>query len=1569
MVLTVKFRGKVFPVTFDNGATVSFIREDLARVLGLKIQPNGQMASLADSRHSIKSLGEVNCIVTEKSTGKALLRIRALIMRNLAVPCYGGQTFQLDNSACADISTSTISLHGGRFLINQGPYTGPPAQPPPFQSVDDLGPPNPPPNQSVEDKASPVAALRATSIPTTTSSPPSSLPLVPETILMKEPKYLIPSATYQIPLKGNHGEAVLILPPPPKVPASISPDWNPSVCPVVSGSAIYTNDSQMPLSHPKNTHFRAIPLQAISEMPPSLPPPKLTDLPSAIDPQELLSQIQINNSILSPSQLQVLSSLHRQHVKVFDGDLREGYTNVKNPYEAAFTFKKDSMAPPFKIWCPEYNTRCKDLMQAVCDKLEHQNILRDPKSNGVPVRTVSPCMIRQKARAKHKPLDQCSVSEVRFITCFNGLNDYIHPISGRSDAYNDILKFLGRHKFFIFADLTDSYFQVKVEKKLWKYLAIMTPYRGIKVLTRLGQGLLNSDVELDQVMRRTLGDEITAGFCMAARDDLCIGGPTIDECIEKWGLVLSKLDQCNLKLSPRKVRILLQDAEIFGHRIKDGKVSPSSHIVDSLGKTTIAELNTVKQVNSWKGLYKTLLRHLPNMAAFMAPFDAACAGKASASTFDWSRPGLVAAFNAAILHLERVGHTFLPRPSEQLALLPDTSKSNLCSGWVLYTQRTINGKIEWLPVQYASAKLPDYMSGWYPCELEGVGAVLAIEQVRHWINESSKPTIVLPDNKPVVDAATMMRTGRHSKNARLQTLLSCVNRSNVVFRHNSAKAGLHMVPDALSRISHPSCCSKDCQVERFLRELPDKVQCMSLTLESLALSSLDPITLASSTTMIEELLCKNYGPIPLGSRQAWMNIQENDHDCQRFLECKRQGKLPGRKEKNITTLNKLLKKCEVEKGLIVCKVVDPITMREMSRVYVPLTYLDSILTVMHVKLRHPLPSQLQQVFERYFISFNVKASCENLSEDCSLCIASRKFPKELADYKPSPSPEHPGSHMNVDVLKRASQLIVVNCDRFSNFATATLAQSEKREDMAQAILQVVTPIRHCNRVQVRTDRAPALLSLAKHPDKQLETNGIDIVLGDHGNPNSNCSVDNIIKDLEGELRRLDPGGGKLDSGTLSLAITTLNNKVRQLGFSASQIHFSRDSNTGSNIPLQDKRLREAKMENKARANPQTARSKAPKGKEHVQSTPQQGQMVYLKSDLSKHVARDPLVVTSVDKDKVGVYKMLHSTAQHRAPPRLDYRRMEIDERFLYVPPHKRAQADQARQRSSADPWWRAPPAQGRGPPDPTPPRPPWNPIRPLTDDEEDDCAVITAWWKSAQKNDEEQEVERGANVEERRGANIEEEGGESDQEVEVGGGAQEMEGGEDVQEVEGEGLRHGQEEEGEREGVEPAENIAEHEGERGQNREENQNEEEIEGEILPEAFEYPPWPPAPRRRLLGLSGKPMKPKTEAGLQAMDIPGRLVKVGESIKFRIPQDKGGERRRGIMSAVIVNMTRAQQTANPGYYNIRTQDAVTMSAELQPDNFWVWRSNKWYPANHPELPEPDALASPLRDREDQA
>ena len=59
----------------------------------------------------------------------------------------------------------------------------------------------------------------------------------------------------------------------------------------------------------------------------------------------------------------------------------------------------------------------------------------------------------------------------------------------------------------------------------------------------------------------------------------------------------------------------------------------------------------------------------------------------------------------ATKHLEQERETFLPLPSEQLVLMPDTSSSNLCTGWVLYTERVTDAGKVWLTVQYALAKL------------------------------------------------------------------------------------------------------------------------------------------------------------------------------------------------------------------------------------------------------------------------------------------------------------------------------------------------------------------------------------------------------------------------------------------------------------------------------------------------------------------------------------------------------------------------------------------------------------------------------------------------------------------------------------------------------------------------------------------------------------------------------------------------------------------------------------------------------------------------------------------------
>ena len=71
----------------------------------------------------------------------------------------------------------------------------------------------------------------------------------------------------------------------------------------------------------------------------------------------------------------------------------------------------------------------------------------------------------------------------------------------------------------------------------------------------------------------------------------------------------------------------------------------------------------------------------------------------------------------------------------------------------------------------------------------------------------------------------------------------------------------------------------------------------------------------------------------------------------------------------------------------------------------------------------------------------------------------------------------------------------------------------------------------------------------------------------------------------------------------------LNDRVRNQGLTAGQIHFSRDTNIGENLHLDDKKLIEDKLEDRAKNQISSAKSKAPKGREHKTTTISPGQIV------------------------------------------------------------------------------------------------------------------------------------------------------------------------------------------------------------------------------------------------------------------------------------------------------------------------------------------------------------------------
>ena len=120
-------------VTLDSGATVSYIQLQKAIELGLNIQPNNQLALLADKRTRMASLGEVDFVATLNSSIQ--LRIRALVMKHLQAECFGGTNFHVDNNLEANIKSGKILIHG-RYSVDQfNQRSNIPVYPPPDQNT------------------------------------------------------------------------------------------------------------------------------------------------------------------------------------------------------------------------------------------------------------------------------------------------------------------------------------------------------------------------------------------------------------------------------------------------------------------------------------------------------------------------------------------------------------------------------------------------------------------------------------------------------------------------------------------------------------------------------------------------------------------------------------------------------------------------------------------------------------------------------------------------------------------------------------------------------------------------------------------------------------------------------------------------------------------------------------------------------------------------------------------------------------------------------------------------------------------------------------------------------------------------------------------------------------------------------------------------------------------------------------------------------------------------------------------------------------------------------------------
>ena len=1147
----------------DSGATVSYAKLSTVLSHGFKIFPNNQLSNLADGKTKMSAVGEIKETFHRNNWE---VQFHAIVTENLHTDFVAGNNFIKHNGIIQDITANTISVH------------------------------------------------KKYNVPETNKL--LTMPTAPNNIIVQ-------NNHINVLLPGQ--EMMLTVPHADKSILAVEPcfqnnsNWPPpQLCTVHNGSINITNTSDQAINIKKNGG--KVQIRTTSDQQPQVNAQLLNvkrqDSPDTKRVQ--LENIHINDKDIDPDIVEQIRQINLSNKEVFNQDLTGGYNMAFGKHICKLNWSNNNRPQASKVHTVNYDHDTKKLLQEVCDDFTRSGVLGIPQEEDIQIQHVSPCFLVRKQRAKNKPKDMLSKDDVRLVVNFGQLNEYLKNMPTPITKPRDVFTQLGKWKYIISLDLYQGFYQNHMSQQDAPWLAIATPFGGLRHMKRSGQGLIGQSEELDELLSKIIKDETTEGKAARIADDLYIGGETLQETVDNYKSVLTKLNKANLKISPNKTKIFLKSLDVLGWVWKQGGfLSPSPHRVNTLKNTKKEDIKTVKDMRSYIGLYKTLLPASPNLTLLLDSFDKMVADRDSKEPFVWDREleqSLVKTTEA----VDNLQNLYLPHPSDQLMIVVDAAKTQPGLGHTVYAIKE-NKK---LPVSFHSVKLQAPYDKWLPCELEALAFATAITAEYHLIKETKKPVIISPDSKPVADAVKLIKKGSFSTNPRIQSLITNVNRVPIIVQMASGKSNLNNCADFQSRHAS-SCTTETCSICSFVD------QAKSSTLDSLAFNAIDtdPCSIAHNKT-------------------AWTKIQDQDKACAQAKSLLKSGKTPNKRSGK--TPSEIRRLCTVAKVndknlLIVPTKANRYSTATNELTVIPSAYLPAMLWQLHNLHNHPTKSQLKSLFDRNYYSVGLTAQLDNIYNDCYFCATQKKLP-DISPHSSKTEADVPGTYFHADVIRRQSQYILTARDHVSSFTAAKIIKAENNKELKSGIIDLIQPIRLHSKITVKVDNATGFKPLLDNKDHDLAKLDIQIEATDIFNKNANAVIDKACYELEQELKRIEPDGRPISNTTLIQAVYTLNQRLRRQGtISAFEMHFNRDMFTGSNLNIDYSKLRNDQLKTRAKFN-----DRANATIKQEENKVQTGDTVILREGTKKHAAKDVFIVTKSDNEKVAMQKIIHPHDKNEA---------------------------------------------------------------------------------------------------------------------------------------------------------------------------------------------------------------------------------------------------------------------------------------------------------------------------------
>ena len=948
---------------------------------------------------------------------------------------------------------------------------------------------------------------------------------------------------------------------------------------------------------------------------------QICNLRPVIDPESMgITSIQVNKITLSPDESSnangsfssavsvdpscVLSTTVKQRFldlnREFD-DVFSPTIGLYNGYSGPFKHTinmSPSLPPQRKGRIPMYNRSNMVQLQEKIDELHIAGVLAKPEDIDIHVEYSSPSFLVSKKTGGH-----------RLVTSFTEIGQYIKTPPSLMPCINDTLRSIGRWKYLVKADLKQAYFQIPLDRKSMKFVGVSSPFKGTYVYQRSVMGLAGSETALEELLCKVLGGLIMKGNVIKTADDLYCGAETPEELIKVWREVLHALLMNGLKLSPEKTVCCPTSVVVLGWLWENGTLRATPHRLNALEMCSPPE--TVRALRSYVGAYKYLSNVLPSSANKLHHLDLMCSNSKSPSEKIVWTDKLLESFNASKTNLKNAKTIALPRPEEHLQIITDAAMTEPGLAAAMYVIRKDKPRLAGI----FNAGLKKHQSSWLPCEIEALSLSAAVKHFSPYIIQSHHKTVVLTDSKPCVEAFKKLCRGQFSASSRVSTFLSTMSRFGVEVKHISGKD--NVVSDYLSRNIVP--CNGVCKICNFINEID--------------------ATVVQNTTVSDIL--SGHCPLPYASRAAWIEVQQQCYVLSEVKELLKDGRSPARKKRGKVDVRRYLNTVKLsEDGLLYVPRSEPLR-AGTQRIVVPRGVADGLMTALHLKLQHPSKFQLGQVFSRQFFCLDIGRLLERTVNTCHFCASLLKIPSRFKPQSSSP-PEAVGCRYAADVIRRYSQFILVMREDVTSMTDAMLINDETGSILKDGVMQLSSRFRAPTgpAITVRVDSATGFQSVVA--DTHLTSIGITLELGEPKNINRNPVAEKSISELEAEISRIQPSGGKITDLTLAMSVANMNSRIRGSGHTALEMWTRRDMHTREPLNLSDEILMKDKYEERLRNHLSSSKYKARGKTQYKLPSIVVGDIVYIYDDRDKTKAREGYLVTALHKDKCVLQKLTGS---------------------------------------------------------------------------------------------------------------------------------------------------------------------------------------------------------------------------------------------------------------------------------------------------------------------------------------